>query len=39
VRQAYVWGARNRETHLFSILGYAPPIRGITISTFLPASG
>ena len=39
VRQAYAWGARNRETHLFSVLGEAPPIRGITIPTFLPESG
>lgn len=39
VRQAYAWGARNRETHLFSVLGDAPPIRGITIPTFLPESG
>jgi GNAT superfamily N-acetyltransferase len=39
VRQAYAWGARNRETHLFSVLGEAPPMRGITIPTFLPESG
>lgn len=39
VRQAYAWGARNRETHLFSVLGYAPPIRGVTIATFMPESG
>jgi GNAT superfamily N-acetyltransferase len=39
VQQVYAWGARNRETHLFSVLGYAPPIRGITIPTFLPESG
>jgi GNAT superfamily N-acetyltransferase len=39
VRQAYAWGARNRETHLFNVLGDAPPMRGITIPTFLPESG
>ena len=39
VRQAYAWGARNRETHLFNVLGDAPPIRGIAIPTFLPESG
>ena len=39
VRQAYAWGARNRETHLFSVLGEAPPMRGITLPTFLPESG
>jgi GNAT superfamily N-acetyltransferase len=39
VRQAYAWGARNRETHLFSVLGDAPPMRGITLPTFLPESG
>lgn len=39
VRQAYAWGARNRETHLLSVLGDAPPMRGITLPTFLPESG
>lgn len=39
VRQAYGCGARNRETHLFSVLGEAPPMRGITLPTFLPESG
>lgn len=39
VRQAYAWGARNRETHLFNVLGHAPPMRGVTIPTFLPESG
>ena len=39
VRQAYSWGARNRETHLFSVLGEAPTMRGITLPTFLPESG
>lgn len=39
VRQAYAWGARNRETNLLSVLGDAPPIRGITLPTFLPESG
>lgn len=39
VRQAYAWGARNRETHLFSVLGEAPPMHGITLPTFLPESG
>ena len=39
VRQGYGWGAKNRETHLFSVLGEAPPIKGITIPTFMPESG
>lgn len=39
VRQAYAWGARNRETHLFNVLGDSPPMQGITIPTFLPESG
>ncbi len=39
VRQAYAWGARNRETHLFNVLGDAPAMRGVTIPTFLPESG
>lgn len=39
VRQAYAWGARNRETHLFNVLGEAPPLCGVTIPTFLPESG
>jgi predicted N-acetyltransferase YhbS len=39
VRQAYAWGARNRETNLLSVLGQAPPMHGITLPTFLPESG
>ena len=39
VRQGYAWGARNRETHLISVLGHAPPMRGITLPTFMPESG
>lgn len=39
VRQAYAWGARNRETNLLSVLGEAPPMQGITLPTFLPESG
>ena len=39
VQQAYAWGARNRETNLLSVLGDAPPIRGVTLPTFLPESG
>jgi GNAT superfamily N-acetyltransferase len=39
VQQAYAWGARNRETHLLSVLGHAPPMRGVTLQTFLPESG
>lgn len=39
VRQAYTWGARNRETNLLSVLGKAPPMRGTTLPTFLPESG
>lgn len=38
VRQAYAWGARNRETNLLSVPGEAPPMRGITLPTFLPES-
>lgn len=39
VRQAYAWGARNREINLLSVLGDAPPMLGITLPTFLPESG
>lgn len=39
VRQGYAWGARNRETHLLSVLGHAPPMLGITVPTFMPESG
>jgi GNAT superfamily N-acetyltransferase len=39
VRQAYAWGARNRETNLLSVLGEAPRMHGITLPTFLPESG
>ncbi len=39
VQQAYAWGARNRETNILSVRGDAPPIRGITLPTFLPESG
>ncbi|MBI3882186.1 MAG: GNAT family N-acetyltransferase [Verrucomicrobia bacterium] len=39
VQQAYAWGARNRETNLLSVLGDAPPMRAITLPTFLPESG
>ncbi len=39
VRQGYGWGARNRETHLLSVLGDAPPMHGIIIPTFMPESG
>jgi GNAT superfamily N-acetyltransferase len=39
VKQAYSWSARNRETNLLSVLGNAPRMHGITLSTFLPESG
>ena len=39
VRQAYGWGARNIETHLASVLGDCPPMRGISLPTFMPESG
>lgn len=39
VRQAYEWGAKNRETNLLSVRGEAPAIRGVTLPTFLPESG
>jgi hypothetical protein len=39
VKQAYTWGARNRETNLLSVLGEAPRMHGVTLPTFLPESG
>ena len=39
VKQAYAWGARNRETNLLSVLGEAPRMHGVTLPTFLPESG
>ncbi len=39
VKQAYAWGARNRETNLLSVLGEAPTMKGVTLPTFLPESG
>ena len=39
VKQAYAWGARNRETNVLSVLGEAPAMSGITLPTFLPESG
>jgi hypothetical protein len=38
VRQAYKWGARNRETDVLSVLGDAPMMTGVTLPTFLPES-
>ena len=39
VRQAYAWGARNRETNILSVRGEAPPLQGVSLATFLPESG
>lgn len=39
VRQCYAWGARNVEMHLASVLGEAPPMRGVTFPTFMPETG
>lgn len=39
VRQSYAWGARNVEIHLASVLGFAPPMKGVTFPTFMPESG
>ena len=39
VRRCYAWGARNVELHLASVRGEAPPMRGVTLPTFMPESG
>jgi hypothetical protein len=39
VQQCYAWGGRNVEMHLASVLGHAPPMRGVTFPTFMPESG
>ncbi|MEN9283309.1 MAG: hypothetical protein RLZZ179_802 [Verrucomicrobiota bacterium] len=39
VRTCYQWGARNVELHLASVRGSAPPLRAVTLPTFLPESG
>jgi hypothetical protein len=39
VQQCYAWGARNVEMHLASVLGHAPPMRGVTFPTFMPETG
>jgi hypothetical protein len=39
VRQCYAWGGRNVEMHLASVLGHAPPMKAVTMPTFMPESG
>ncbi len=39
VRQAYAWGARNVEIHIASVRGNCPPLRGVSLPTFMPESG
>ena len=39
VQQCYTWGGRNVEMHLASVLGHAPPMRGVTFPTFMPETG
>jgi GNAT superfamily N-acetyltransferase len=36
VSAAYGWGARNCEIHFSQVRGECPPIRGVTMPTFLP---
>ena len=38
VATAYGWGARNCEIHFGQVRGDCPPIRGVTMPTFLPES-
>ena len=39
VRYAYVWGARNLETHVHNVLGDWQPFAGVNFPTFMPESG
>jgi GNAT superfamily N-acetyltransferase len=39
VRTLYRWGARNCEIHLLQVRGEAPPLRGVTMPTFMPETG
>jgi hypothetical protein len=39
VQECYAWRARNVEMHLASVLGDAPPMKGVTFPTFMPESG
>jgi hypothetical protein len=39
VRECYRWGARNVELHLASVRGPSPPMRAVSLPTFLPESG
>ena len=38
VATAYAWGARNCELHFAQVRGESPPVRGVTMPTFLPES-
>jgi len=39
VEQAYEWGARNVETHLFQVRGAYKPFTGVAMPSFLPETG
>ena len=39
VRTLYGWGARNCEMHLCMVHGECPPLRGVTMPTFMPETG
>ncbi len=39
VRTLYGWGARNCELHLCQVRGGCPPMRGVTMPTFMPETG
>jgi len=36
VATAYAWGARNCELHFSQVLGSSPPLKGVSLPTFLP---
>ncbi len=35
----YAWGARNTELHVCQVRGECPPLRGVTLPTFMPETG
>ncbi|MBI92323.1 MAG: hypothetical protein CME05_03810 [Gemmatimonadaceae bacterium] len=39
VQQAYGWGGRNCELHVAQVRGDSPPMRGMTLPTFMPETG
>ena len=39
VQQAYGWGGRNCELHVAQVRGDSPPMRGVTLPTFMPETG